>query len=213
VAGDPLTRTVDAGTPVNLAENVHYFQLVYLPSPNQLLNNHDAEDGTNYWSGYRCDIKSAATPGIPHNGRWLQAESRLDNTAGPRQFVTRKLRSGTTYRIEAWLRAATGSPTPRISLHLMTSDGPLEPPPEVAPAISSTDWSKRSVNLTTPTWTGELRWAYLKISTVADNPVLYCDDLTMTPVALDRIGIELQLGPNTQARSAISTRLVHHPIQ
>lgn len=219
--GDPLTRAVDGGTAVNVADNVHSFELEYFENTAataNLISNEGLESGANDWSGYLCDVDVRDI--LPHSGTYyLRASNRQYYYSGPRQFVTGHLHSGVEYQLDAWAFLSSGTKTIRLSLYTF-SDGEGEQVFQADTSPTSQTWQRVSATLT-PNWSGQLQWAYVKISTNdsdAAKPDLYVDDVSMmvngsgTPVELDGIGVAIQIGNSTQTRTTTTARLLHHPI-
>jgi len=155
-----------------------YSVLLEPPTPEaNLLSNGDMESGTTGWYGFDCDIESVTSE--QHSGTAaLVAKNRDAYYAGPAQTITSTLENGTAYELEAWVKMASGSSVVRFVMYLRNSFGQVWWLVDGETLVASTEWTRVSGTMT-PTWSGTLSQAYLKVSTEYGTTAFYVDDVVL----------------------------------
>jgi len=164
------------------------------PSAN-LLTNADMESGTTGWTGLGyCDLESK-TDG-PHGGAaYLRVKNRDYVWAGPNQYITTKITSGTAYNAQAWVKTKDFAEPFRLTIYTRSTDSGNDWVYVITPPVG-TEWTFISATLT-PTWTGTLSRSTFYVETTASTQEFRIDDallcesdgsgpggtLTMVPVA------------------------------
>jgi hypothetical protein len=148
------------------------------PSGPNLLTNHDMENGTTDWSTTRCDIQSSTSN--PHGGAaCLEMTNGESSGAGPQQYVTGVVENGVTYYLEVWARKASGTSYVRIAFAIESSgEGKVffEDPND--DTYVDTAWTKCTTTLT-PTWSGTLDAARVKLTVPSGTYDMLIDDAVM----------------------------------
>ena len=135
--------------------------------------------------------------------RWIKAASELEHrTDGPRsglgylrvrnrsglaggveQDITPRLRSGVTYRCEAWVRATNGlADTGRAGIRVINSLGATTDFALTAVLVNGT-WVKLSGNIT-PVWTGSLTQGFFFADTLLTTQEFHVDDVVLYEASL-----------------------------
>lgn len=146
------------------------------PKPN-LLSNGDMESGTTGWYGYFCDIGSVT--GERHSGTAaLEAKNRVDYYAGSAQTITGTIENGTAYELQAWVKMRSGASIVRFVMYVENTLSQYWWFIDGATWVGDTEWT-RITGTMTPTWTGTLSEAFVKVSTESGTGELYVDDVVL----------------------------------
>jgi hypothetical protein len=156
-------------------------------TPN-LVRNPGMEGGTTGWSGHDCTVAQYTLSA--HSGsKSLEAKNRVDYWAGPCQDITSAVEIGTTYQIEAWVKMSSGPCQARIVMWVGSEwpweglDGEWLTGPDVW--VNDSGWTELTATLT-PTWSGSLNAAYVKVDTAWGNTIFYLDDV----VLIEEVGVQ-----------------------
>lgn len=152
------------------------------PDVSNLLRNPGMEQGTTNWSALDCTV--AADPMERHGGLLsLRVSARDDYWAGPYQEVADRIEIGTAYEISFWMKMSSGSAPGRITMWV----GSLWPWQSFFGGqwlvgddvtVNDTEWTRVTAELT-PTWSGSLDVAFVKIATSSGSTTFYVDDASM----------------------------------
>lgn len=154
-----------------------YSVLLEPRAPTNLLVNGGMEDGTTGWSGALCQIESR-TDGPPRSGtRCLYALNKTSTAGGPTQTLAGALKNGATYQIEVWVKMDSGTGNARATLEIISVPGGTQSFTGGTTSVT-TAWT-RVVQTVTPTWSGSLTSASLRIST-GDWTAFRIDDAALT---------------------------------
>jgi len=143
-----------------------------------LLSNPGMESGTQDWVGENCTILQHTAD--RHSGvKSLAVTDRSDYYSGPYQVVTSKIEIDTTYDVEVWARMRDGLSLVRIVMWVGDGwwwqgyDGEWLVGEDVW--VGAGEWTQVTATLT-PTWSGELNAAYVKVDTASGSTDFYVDD-------------------------------------
>lgn len=160
------------------------FSVQLLPTGTNVLENPGSEAGLTGWSvqASDCVLESHTTSTlageVPHGGsRFLLVKNRLDKYSGPQQQVLGKVKSGTSYYVEAWVKMSTAPEQVWFSVNVKRDGAPGSEVIDkvVANVPAGTEWTKVSATYN-PAWTGtetEVRW---RIETGASPQDFLVDD-------------------------------------
>ena len=143
-----------------------------------LLSNPGMEAGTTDWVGEDCTISEYTAD--QHSGaKSLAVTGRWDYYSGPYQDLTSTIEIGTTYDIEVWAKMKTGTSPVRIVMWVGSEwwwdgfDGQWLVGDDTW--VGSDDWTLVTATLT-PTWSGAVNAAYVKVDTSFGSTGFYVDD-------------------------------------
>ncbi|HPC21661.1 MAG: carbohydrate binding domain-containing protein [Phycisphaerae bacterium] len=187
-----------------VGEAMRMYSIVFTavpPQTNNLLNNPGMESGAANWKGDRCTL--AVAKDTSHSGgASLKATARDDHYAGPAQTVSGFLASGQSYEVEAWVKTDTGTADAKLVLYC---NGLLSLSTYYAggtTTVNAGSWTRLSATLT-PSWSGTLLDAYLKINTTSGTVSFYVDDVIMRKAGTGR-DAELTPMPGTFRREVLA---------
>jgi hypothetical protein len=167
-------------TKATVGEAMRMYSVVFSEKPpvtNNLLLNPGMESGTSNWYGFYCSISSSS--GKQHSGAAsLKATSRTDYYAGPAQTISSSLESGQAYEIEAWVQMSSGTAVARIVMYYHSIFSGDQYIMGGATSAGATAWTRLSA-LMTPSWSGSLTDAYIRVSTESGTTSFYVDDVIM----------------------------------
>ncbi len=159
------------GTPINIASLPVGFS--------NLLANPGIEVGTDPWqpSSYpdpKCTI-ARETSVFRSGAASLKVTSRDAWNAGPIQDLTPVLQNGVTYQASAWIRMAKTTADAELALCIDSTGSPFQSLTGGRRSVT-TGWVQLATTFT-PTWSGTLTSAYLKVQTPGlVAPDFYLDD-------------------------------------
>ena len=170
---DPLRVYAKA----TVGDSTRIYSVLLQPDlPANTLANADMESGTANWTGQglsgTCTLTSRFD--TPHGGAaYLEVTGRSSSSAGPSQDITSVIAYGKTYYVEVWVRGTGGSNGKQVVIEMDTSNG-LQTV-SFNDSWSGTNWHRMSGTLT-PTWTGTLSAAHLKVCTTSMTLDFHIDD-------------------------------------
>ena len=188
------------------------FDLLYStrPTPNaNPLINADLEDGTTGWESSDGAAIVANTAQFHGGATSLHVISRPTNLFGVEQEIT-----GAAYDIEVWVKRGGAQPIDIVPV-IRTESVDSVTQDHTGGSVSIGDaWTKVSVTIT-PTWTGTLNAAYLKIKTSSGTSPFYVDDVSIRSsnfAYVTRIGIALQVGKDAWSRVQTAVPILNAPV-
>ncbi len=166
-------------------------------SPN-LLANTNFEQGLEPWQAFNCDVTSSNSESHGALASMLVSD-RLSDEAGPAYDWTSVVQgygSGTTYRIQGWVRTDGQSTEGQWVLELQNEDNTLFRF-EGGLAPLGTSWQLLAAEMA-PTWSGRIIEARLRLVSFGDGGTadLYLDDVSARRVSPHRTIQRQFLGPN-----------------
>lgn len=166
----PLATYQNLGTPINIASLPVGFS--------NLLENPGIEAGTAPWqpSSFpdpKCNI-ARDTSVFRSGAASLKVTSRDGWNAGPVQDLTPMLQKGVTYQASVWVRMAKTTADAELALYIASTGGPGQYLSGGRRSVGTT-WVQLATTFT-PTWSGTLTSAYLKVQTPSTTPDFYIDD-------------------------------------
>lgn len=151
------------GTQINIAD---------LPtsSPNLALNP-SFESGTVYWTGSPPDMGTAEIAQKSdeiHSGSYSIEVKNLSglNAAGAAQYIDGFVEPGAQYYVEAWIKLEDSvAGLFWLTLHTKGTDSSAQSSTSTSVVVAPNTWTKLSAMLTAPSWSGELEYAFVTVST------------------------------------------------
>ena len=165
--------------------------------------NTSFDSGTSYWNEISSDIDQVNNPfySVPYS---LRVKDRSSWTSGAAQSIDQFVKPGQQYLVEVRIYSAVLFYYYRNYRISLTTKGTLSsettvnsPNFSVAGSLMTNLWTKVSATLTAPSWSGDLEYAYVKISGAdAGNTVdFYLDDFLIREVSTGRLINRVAIGP------------------
>ncbi|MEX0613377.1 MAG: carbohydrate binding domain-containing protein [Pirellulales bacterium] len=193
--------------------NATQLTLLSLPTntPN-LGRNAGIENGDNYWTGTPPGLPGI-TASVSQSNNWvrsgsysLRVQNRTHWSAGAVQRIDHFVKPGQQYNVRVWVHAPSLLGTRSLHMRLYTKGtGDAGPSSNASSSASMTcilvvcsPAAEIVSQVTAPAWTGELEYAYIKISDDASSLLtddFYVDDLSITEVTSGRLIYRGVLGP------------------
>ena len=150
-------------------------------TPN-LLRNHDIEINSDGWvhswqSGAACQLTRTSHT-KKGGGYSLHVADRFDEEDGPCYYLTHAIKSGRSYKIQLWVRTASGAEDFRIFVNTKAV-GESDQWEHGDWVSVDEDWTSVTATITVPTWTGDLERAMLKVESGSTNSDFYIDDISV----------------------------------
>lgn len=224
VVGGTFTRTTSANAPArqlpDFATVLGAYQSLGTPIPiaslpvgfSNLLGNPGIEAGTDPWqpSGYpdpKCNI-ARDTSVFRSGAASLKVTSREAWNAGPIQDLTPVLQKGVSYQASAWIRMAKTTADAELALCIQSTGSPFFSLTGGRRSVS-TGWVQLATTFT-PTWSGTLTSAYLKVQTPGPlAPDFYLDDAAFQEADTARTIYREVLSPGRNPFGPINARGVY----
>jgi hypothetical protein len=158
--------------------------------------------GNNDWFGSPPGVSTAtvAQSNAQHRtGSYsLKVSSRADWTAGAAQRIDSYVKPGYSYNISCYVLVPSGAlQTFWISLYTKGTAGTVQSVNGAGTTAFLGVWTFLSANLTAPSWSGNLDYAFTKIAgtNVLSNGTFYVDDLTIRENTTGALIYQQALGP------------------
>lgn len=169
---------------------------VAISNPN-LLENPGFESGASGWNDSFCDI-SAETDEQHGGAASLLTENRWFNFAGPSQDLLGTIENGVTYDAEVWVKMASGSASAMLDISVRNTSYHSSQFYGDPVSVNDTEWTLVTAELT-PTWSGTLSQAYIKVLTESGTEDFYIDDVVLR----EHASVELSLSPGSWRREVL----------
>jgi Carbohydrate binding domain/Glycosyl hydrolase family 26 len=153
-----------------------YLHADFSPPSSQRLANGRFDADVSSWSANSPATLASVTSPVRHGARAVRLQNRTASSQGVQQNILADLNALGTgeYYMEAWVRAATGTPTARLLL-LRKQNGTWNTLGSVSATVNSTGWTKLSATVNAQ-WSGSLQDAVFKIDTTSGTANLIVDD-------------------------------------
>ena len=150
------------------------------PNANNFIVNSGMESGALGWLTWpsgQCQLDPQNGSGGPHGGAlYIRVKDRSSADSGIAQDVTFRMTSGATYQASVWLRMKDNAETARVTITANATGGTTEA--SFTQSSVGTSWTLVRGSLT-PSWSGTLNTAYLRVSTASSDQEFCIDDANL----------------------------------
>lgn len=165
-------------------------------NPN-LLNNPGFESGASGWDDSFCDI--SATTDEQHGGAAsLLIEDRWFQFGGPTQDLLGTIENGVTYDAGVWMKMDSGSASAALVIRTRNTSYQSSYAYGEYVAVNDAEWTLLTAELT-PTWSGTLNQAHIKVLTASGTEDFYIDDAALR----EQNSVEVSLSPGSWRREVL----------
>ena len=159
--------------------------------------------GSNDWTGSPpgVSVATVAQSNVQHRtGSYsLKVSPRADWTAGAAQRIDSYVKPGVSYNISCYVLTQTVAPIQSFSISLCTkgTGGTAQSVTGSSTTPIVGIWTSVSANLTAPSWSGNLEYAFIKIAgaNAFSSGPFYVDDLTIRENTTGALIYQQALGP------------------
>ncbi|HEY4234266.1 MAG TPA: carbohydrate binding domain-containing protein [Lacipirellulaceae bacterium] len=164
-------------------------------------SNVEAAIGTNDWTGSPLGSSAATiaqsnlfqTSGLNS----LKVSSRADYTAGAAQYISDYIISGQSYLVDCMVRPTAGISQNFVISLCTKGTGAAQTVVSSSTSVQTNNWKDVTAQLVAPSWSGNLAYAYVKISgaSASNTGTFYVDDFTVREAPTGLVIYQQVLGP------------------